>query len=100
MQTNLAKPKLNYSYGPYNKIGKTEQWIRITEGCPWGHVYCYEPKAIKIFDIPKSQKTGSSQSSFDMGILNLTFIFSGQSNQEHFFIYHLYAIDINLQKKL
>lgn len=56
MQTNLAKPKLNYSYGPYNKIGKTEQWIRITEGCPWDHEYCYEPKEIKIFDIPNIER--------------------------------------------
>ncbi len=42
-----------YSYGPYNKLDDKEQWIRITEGCPHNCPYCYEPKEIKIFDIPK-----------------------------------------------
>jgi hypothetical protein len=42
-----------YSYGPYNKNNETEQWIRITEGCPHHHEYCYEPKEIKVFGIPE-----------------------------------------------
>jgi hypothetical protein len=46
----LTKP---YSIGAYNKSGDEEQWIRITEGCPHGHEYCYEPKTIKIFGIPE-----------------------------------------------
>lgn len=44
---------INYSYGPYNKFNDTEQWIRITEGCPHKHPYCYEPKEIMVFGIPK-----------------------------------------------
>lgn len=44
---------VNYSYGAYNKYNDTEQWIRLTEGCPHNCPYCYEPKKIKIFDIPK-----------------------------------------------
>jgi len=46
----LRKP---YSYGPYNKYNDTEQWIRITEGCPNNYACCYEPTEIKIFDIPE-----------------------------------------------
>jgi hypothetical protein len=46
----LLKP---YSYGPYNKFNSKEQWIRITEGCPHNHAYCYEPTEIKIFGIPE-----------------------------------------------
>jgi hypothetical protein len=45
--------KVNYSYGPYNKFDENEQWIRITEGCPWHHEYCYEPQEIKVFEIPE-----------------------------------------------
>jgi len=44
---------MNYSYGSYNKFNNTEQWIRITEGCPHHHPYCYEPQEIKIFPIPE-----------------------------------------------
>lgn len=44
---------VNYSYGPYNKVNDNEQWIRLTEGCPHNCPYCYEPKEIKIFDIPE-----------------------------------------------
>jgi PIN domain nuclease of toxin-antitoxin system len=43
---------INYSYGPYNKFNETEQWIRITEGCPHHHPYCYEPQELKVFGIP------------------------------------------------
>lgn len=52
-QTRLAEPKVRYSYGPYNKSNKTEQWIRITEGCPNQCPFCYEPKEQKIFPIPE-----------------------------------------------
>lgn len=52
-QTRLAKPRVNYSLGSYDKSNKTEQWIRITEGCPNQCPYCYEPKKLKIFGIPK-----------------------------------------------
>lgn len=46
----LIKP---YSYGPYNKFNDTEQWIRITEGCPHNCSFCYEPMEQKVFRIPK-----------------------------------------------
>lgn len=49
-EVQLTKP---YSNGPYNKFNETEQWIRITEGCPWNHPYCAEPTEIKIFEIPE-----------------------------------------------
>lgn len=46
----LIKP---YSYGSYNKFNDEEQWIRITEGCPHNCPFCYEPKEIKVFGVPK-----------------------------------------------
>ncbi len=46
----LTKP---YSFGAYSKFDDKEQWIRITQGCPHHHEYCYEPKEIKIFGIPE-----------------------------------------------
>ena len=44
---------VKYSYGPYNKFNDKEQWIRLTEGCVWQCPFCYEPREIKIFPIPK-----------------------------------------------
>ena len=41
------------SYGPYNKINETEQWIRISEGCPNQCPFCYEPREEKVFPIPE-----------------------------------------------
>ena len=52
-QTRLATPKIKYSYGSYNKFNDTEQWVRISEGCPHNCPYCYEPQEIKWFGIPK-----------------------------------------------
>lgn len=52
-QQRLAKPKIKYSYGSYNKFDDVEQWIRITEGCPHNCPWCYEPSEIKIFGIPE-----------------------------------------------
>lgn len=46
----LNKP---YNYGAYNKYNETEQWIRLSEGCPNGCPFCYEPKKYKTFKIPK-----------------------------------------------
>jgi len=48
-----GKQKVKYSYGAYNKYNDTEQWIRITEGCPHNCPWCYEPQEIKIFEIPE-----------------------------------------------
>lgn len=42
-----------FQYGPYNKSDENEQWIRITEGCPHNHEFCYEPQKVKIFKIPE-----------------------------------------------
>ena len=46
----LTKP---YSTGSYNKVDDTEQWIRITEGCPNNCPYCFEPREVKIHPIPE-----------------------------------------------
>jgi len=51
-QGTLGKPRVNYSLGPYNKSNKTEQWIRLTEGCPHNCPFCYEPTKFKIFAVP------------------------------------------------
>lgn len=50
------KLRVPYSYGPYNKCNNTEQWIRLTEGCPHNCPYCYEPTQIKIFPIPEIER--------------------------------------------
>jgi len=42
-----------YSLGSYNKFNETEQWIRISEGCPNNCPFCYEPIEIKLFEIPE-----------------------------------------------
>lgn len=47
------KPAVKYSYGPYNKFDKEQQWIRISEGCPHNCPYCYEPQEFKVFEIPE-----------------------------------------------
>jgi len=47
---SLRRP---YSYGPYNKFNDSEQWIRISEGCPHNCPYCREPTEIKVFEIPE-----------------------------------------------
>lgn len=50
---NIQKP---YARGSYNKVDDTEQWIRISEGCPNNCPYCRETKECGIkpiyFDIP------------------------------------------------
>jgi len=43
----------SYSTGPYNKYDDKEQWIRISEGCPNGCSYCYEPKKEVVYDMPE-----------------------------------------------
>lgn len=48
-----TKKEIKYSYGSYNKFNDTEQWIRITEGCPHNCPYCYEPQEQKVFEIPE-----------------------------------------------
>jgi hypothetical protein len=41
------------SRGPYNKFNNDEQYIRISEGCPNGCPFCYEPIEEKLFEIPE-----------------------------------------------
>jgi hypothetical protein len=55
-QKILAPKEVKYSYGPYNVIKGDTQRIRITEGCPWDHPFCYEPTEINIFGIPKIER--------------------------------------------
>jgi hypothetical protein len=43
----------SYSVGAYNKYNETEQWIRISQGCPNQCPYCYEPKEEFVFPIPQ-----------------------------------------------
>ena len=54
LDTIKSKP---YSYGSYNKYNDSEQWIRITEGCPHNCPYCREPTEFKIFGIPDIVRT-------------------------------------------
>jgi hypothetical protein len=51
-QLSFGETKVKYSYGSYDKSDKTEQWIRITEGCPNQCPYCYEPREFKVFGVP------------------------------------------------
>ncbi len=45
--------KQSYSTGPYNKFNDTEQWIRLTQGCPNHCPFCYEPPDQISFPIPE-----------------------------------------------
>jgi hypothetical protein len=45
-----------YNKGPYNKFNDTEQWIRLSEGCPNKCPYCresFENPEFKVFPIPE-----------------------------------------------
>lgn len=55
-QRLTSKAKVKYSYGPYSRVKGDEQWIRLTEGCPWNCPYCYEPQEIKIFPFPEIKR--------------------------------------------
>lgn len=55
-QKTLTPKEVKYSLGPYNIIKGDRQRIRITEGCPHNHPYCYEPTEIKIFGIPEIER--------------------------------------------
>lgn len=49
----LTRP---YSKGPYNKIDKDVQTIRITEGCPHKHPFCaesFENPKFKVYELPE-----------------------------------------------
>lgn len=46
----------SYSTGPYNKMNDTEQWMRISQGCPNKCPFCYEPSEQKLFEIPTIER--------------------------------------------
>jgi hypothetical protein len=60
----------SYSLGAYNKFDDKEQWIRITEGCPHHHEFCYEPTEIKVFRIPEIVR--NKVKIMDMNLVYLT----------------------------
>jgi len=72
-QQRLAEGKVKYSYGPYNKFNKTEQWIRLTEGCPHNCPYCYEPQEYKIFKMPPIRRR-------EVKIMDMNFLCKPQAN--------------------
>lgn len=42
----------SYSTGPYNKFNDSEQWVRISQGCPNHCPFCYEPQEMEWFGVP------------------------------------------------
>ncbi len=66
----------SYSTGPYNKMNDTEQWIRISQGCPNRCDFCYEPPQMVLFHIPIIRR--NLVKIMDMNLLaqegNLTYI--------------------------
>jgi hypothetical protein len=73
LQQRLTEaPNVKYSYGPYNKIKDTKQWIRLTEGCPWNCPWCYEPQRFKVFKVPEIKSN-------DVGIIDMNFFCKKES---------------------
>jgi len=56
IQQRLSEPLVKFSYGSYSKIKGDKQWIRISEGCPHNHAFCYEPTELKVFGIPEIKR--------------------------------------------
>ncbi len=48
--------RCSYSAGPYNKMNESEQWIRISQGCPNKCPFCYEPSKEVMFPIPTIER--------------------------------------------
>ncbi len=48
--------RCSYSTGPYNKRNETEQWIRISQGCPNKCAFCYEPVEEIVFPVPTIER--------------------------------------------
>ena len=46
----------SYSTGPYNKMNDTEQWIRLSQGCPNNCDFCYEPPQRIVYPIPDIER--------------------------------------------
>ena len=66
-QRLLPKTKIKYSYGSYNKVKGSKQWIRLSQGCCWDCPWCYEPKKQQVFDIPKIKTN-------DVGIIDMNLL--------------------------
>jgi hypothetical protein len=45
-----------YTTGPYNKLNESEQWIRLTDGCPNKCPYCYAPEKLEWYEFPKLER--------------------------------------------
>lgn len=45
--------KMKYNREQYNVLNKTEQWIRLGDGCPNNCEYCYCPINIIQYEIPE-----------------------------------------------
>jgi hypothetical protein len=58
-----------YTRGSYSKSNETEQWIRISDGCPNGCGYCYAPRDIEFYGIPEIER--NLVKIMDMNILAL-----------------------------
>jgi len=67
----IIKP---YSTGPYNKMNDTEQWIRISQGCPNRCPFCYEPPEQKLFQTPRIER--NKVKIMDMNLLSQKNAFS------------------------
>ena len=73
MQKRLIEnSKIKYSYGLYNKVKGSKQWIRISEGCIHNCPWCYEPQELKVFEIPKIVTN-------DVGIIDMNFLCKDQA---------------------
>ena len=58
----------SYSTGPYNKSNESEQWIRISQGCPNRCPFCYEPSKEVIYPMPEIVR--NNVSIMDMNLLS------------------------------
>lgn len=55
-QKTLTEKKVEYHRDPYNKCDDQEQWIRISDGCYRDCPFCYCPKDVLYYDIPKIER--------------------------------------------
>lgn len=44
---------VEYQRGSYDKSDEKEQWIRLSDGCPNGCKFCYAPRDLQFYGIPK-----------------------------------------------
>ena len=48
-----SKSKPVIHTGPYNKYNDSEQWVRLSSGCPNNCPFCYEPEEPALYDCPQ-----------------------------------------------